>query len=57
MTAIYVCLALIAANVGYAIYDNRKMENLCQMDDYYRVEFKKTYNIAGNKKVMPGSWY
>ena len=46
MTAIIVFAALIAANVAYMIYDNRRAADFQYMDDYYRVEFKKTYNLS-----------
>jgi len=46
MTAIIVFAALIAANVAYTIYDNRRTVAYQHMDDYYRVEFKKTYNLS-----------
>ncbi len=46
MTAIFVFAALIAVNVAYAVYDSRREENARQMDDYYRIEFKKTYQLS-----------
>ena len=46
MTAIIVFAALIAANVAYSIYDSRRAAAYQQMDDYYRVEFKKSYNLS-----------
>ena len=46
MTAIIVFAALIAANIAYSIYDCRRAAAYQHMDDYYRVEFKKTYNLA-----------
>jgi len=52
MTAIIVFAALIAANVVYQIYDGRRAEAYRQMDDYYRVEFKKTYNLANEQMGM-----
>lgn len=46
MTAIIVFGALIAANLVYTIYDNRRAAAFQYMDDYYRVEFKKSYNLS-----------
>ena len=46
MTAIIVLAALITANIAYSIYDSRRAAAFQYMDDYYRVEFKKTYNLA-----------
>lgn len=56
MTAIFVFAALIAANIAYSIYDSRRVENSNQMDDYYRVEFKKSYRVAKSTKALNG-WY
>lgn len=46
MTAIIVFAVLIAANVAYSIYDSHRAAAYQQMDDYYRVEFKKSYNLS-----------
>lgn len=43
MTATFVFFALIAANIVYSIYDSRRVEAAQQIDDFYRVEFKKSY--------------
>jgi len=51
MTAIIVFAALIVANVAYMIYDSRRAAAFRQMDDYYRVEYKKTYNIASEQNA------
>ena len=51
MTAMIVFAALIAANIAYSIYDSRRAAAYQQMDDYYRVEFKKTYNLASEQSV------
>ncbi len=56
MTAIFVFAALIAANVAYAIYDGRCAETSRQVDDYYRVEFKKNY-LAQNDKETASVWH
>ncbi len=56
MTAIFVVAALIIANIAYAIYDGRRMETARQMEDYYRVEFKKSYRVSGQGNAL-GSWY
>ena len=52
MTAIIVFGTLIAVNVAYSIYDSRRAETARQIDDYYRVEFKKTYNLANEQTSM-----
>ena len=52
MTAIVVFAALIAVNVAFAIYDSRRAETARQIDDYYRVEFKKNYNLANEQTSM-----
>ena len=52
MTAMIVFAALIAVNVAYSIYDSRRAETARQIDDYYRVEFKKTYNLANEQTSM-----
>ncbi len=54
MTAMFVFVALIVANVAYQIYDGRRSEAFRQMDDYYRVEFKKSYNAANESRAMEG---
>lgn len=46
MTAIFVFAALIVVNVAYSIYDSRRAATARQIDDYYRVEFKKSYNVS-----------
>jgi len=49
MTAMIVFAALIAVNVAYSIYDSRRAETARQIDDYYRVEFKKTYQLTSEQ--------
>lgn len=56
MTAIFVFAALVVANIAYTIYDNRRIETARQMDDYYRVEFKKSYSISNENNVL-SSWF
>ena len=46
MTAIFVFAALIAVNVAYSIYVSRRAATARQIDDYYRIEFKKSYNLS-----------
>ena len=46
MTAIFVFAALIAVNVAYTIYDGRRAATARQIDDYYRIEYKKSYNLS-----------
>ena len=55
MTVMFVFVALVAANVAYAVYDSRRMETTQQMEDFYRVEFKKTYNVDKEHNAL--SWY
>jgi len=52
MTAIIVFLTLIAVNVAYSIYDSRRAETARQIDDYYRVEFKKSYQLANEQNTV-----
>lgn len=52
MTAIIVFAALIAVNVAYSIYDSRRAETARQIDDYYRVEFKKTYQLTNEQNTV-----
>ncbi len=49
MTAIIVFGALIAVNVAYSIYDAQRAETARQIDDYYQVEFKKTYQLTNKQ--------
>ena len=56
MTALLVFIALIAANVAYSIHDARRCETDRQMDDFYRVEFKKSYSISNENNVL-SSWF
>ena len=51
MTAMIVFAALIVANIAYQIYDSRRAAAYQMMDDYYRVEFKKTYNLASEQNA------
>ena len=49
MTAMIVFAALIAVNVAYSLYDYRRAETTRQIDDYYRVEFKKFYQLTNEQ--------
>lgn len=49
MTAMIVFAALIAVNVAYSLYDYRRAETTRQIDDYYRVEFKKSYQLSNEQ--------
>ena len=49
MTAIIVVATLIAVNVAYSIHDNRRAETARQIEDYYREEFKKTYQLSSEQ--------
>ena len=53
MTILYVVLALAAAYVAYSIYDARRDEAVHQMNDFYEVEYKKTF-VARNENAMMG---
>ena len=53
MTVIFVFAALIAANIAYSVYDSRRAEDARQMDDFYRVEYKKSYDVR--RETTPAS--
>ena len=55
MTAVFVFAALIVVNVAYCIYDGRSAEAARQIDDFYRVEFKKSYGVKD--EIATQSWY
>lgn len=57
MTALFVFVALIAANVAYSIHDVRRSETDRQMDDFYRVEYKKTYVLRNEETTLANGWY
>lgn len=57
MTAIMVFVALIVANVAYSVYDSRRTEAARQIDDFYRVEFKKSYVAKNENEAILESWY
>lgn len=57
MTAIMVFAALIVANVVYSVYDSRRTEAARQIDDFYRVEFKKSYVAKNGNNATLESWY
>ena len=53
MTIMFVFVALIAANVAYSIRDSRNAETAQAMRDFYRVEYKKSYNAGiGEIKLL-----
>ena len=52
MTAIIVFSVLIAVNIAYSIYDTQRAETARQIDDYYRVEFRKTYPLSDEQYGM-----
>lgn len=56
MTSIFVFAALIVANIAYQVYDSFRSEVDRQMDDYFRVEFKKSYNIVNEARAMNGQY-
>ena len=43
MTAIFVFAALAVASIVYTVVDNRRIDTERQIDDFYRVEHKKSY--------------
>ena len=55
MTVMFVFLAMIVANVVYAIRDSRKAESAQAMREFYRVEYKKSY--ASSEPTVMSSWY
>lgn len=55
MTAVFVFAALIIVNIAYCVYDGRRADAARQIDDFYRVEFKKTY--GAKEKTITESWY
>ena len=57
MTALLVFIALIAANIAYSIHDARRCETDRQMDDFYRVEYKKTYGLRDEEANLANGWY
>ena len=57
MTVIFVFAALIAANIVYSVIDSRRAEDARQMDDFYRVEFKKSYDIRRETTSASTNWY
>ena len=52
MTAMIVFGTLIAVNIAYAIYESQRAETARQIDDYYRVEFKKTYQLSNEQNTV-----
>ncbi len=57
MTATFVFIALIAANIVYSVYDSRRIEAARQMDDFYRVEYKKSYGVKRESANALNSLY
>ena len=57
MTALFVFIALIAANIAYSIHDARRSETNRQMDDFYRVEYKKIYGLRNEEASIANGWY
>ena len=55
MTAVFVFAALVIVNIAYCVYDGRRADAACQIDDFYRVEFKKTY--GAKEKTLTEGWY
>ena len=57
MTVIFVFAALIAANIAYSVIDSRRAEDARQMDDFYRVEFKTSYDVRRETTPASSNWY
>ena len=57
MTVIFVFAALIAANIAYSVFDSRRAEDARQMDDFYRVEYKKSYLLRDEETELANGWY
>lgn len=57
MTVIFVFAALIAANIAYSVIDSRRAEDARQMDDFYRVEYKKSYDVSRETSAVSNNWY
>ena len=57
MTALFVFIALIAANIAYSIHDARRSETDRQRDDFDRVEYKKTYGLRDEEATLANGWY
>ena len=57
MTVIFVFAALIAANIAYSVYDSRRAEDARQMDDFYRVEYNKSYDVRRETTPASNNWY
>ena len=55
MTAIFVFAALIIASVAYSVFDGRRAEAARRMDDFYRVEFKKSYVVKD--EIAAQNWF
>jgi len=43
MMMMFVFSALVVANIAYAVYDSYCSRTTEQMEDFYRVEFRKSY--------------
>ena len=57
MTVIFVFVALIAANIAYSVYDSYREEDARQIDDFYRVEFKKSYDVKRETESVMNPMY
>ena len=55
MTAVFVFAALIVVNVAYCVSDGRRADAARQIDDFYRVEFKKSY--GAKESTLTEGWY
>ena len=43
MSVMFVFSALVVANIAYAVYDSYRSQTTQQMEEFYRVEFRKDY--------------
>ena len=48
--------ALAAASIVYTVVDNSRMETEQQIDDFYRVEYKKTYDAQSGEAAV-SAWF
>ncbi|MBR2942006.1 MAG: hypothetical protein IKB82_01280 [Clostridia bacterium] len=52
MTTLYVVLALAAGYIAYSIYDARRDDAIHQMNDFYEVEYKKSFVVQNESVIM-----
>lgn len=52
MTALYVFVALIAANFVYALVDARRDDAISKVNDFYQAEYKKSFSQQNEYAAM-----